>query len=136
LPAVHARITGALFLLCRCRCTPLLLRTRAALRAAAPPRRPSARAARRAIRRAAQPAAYARLRHCARTLITLRARALARSLTLALFFAPPAQLGSTAIGIRTSEGVVLAVEKRITSPLLARPPFLLHTRTHTHAPQP
>ncbi len=31
---------------------------------------------------------------------------------------PPAQLGSTAIGIRTAEGVVLAVEKRITSPLL------------------
>ena len=29
-----------------------------------------------------------------------------------------AQLGSTAIGIQTSEGVVLAVEKRVTSPLL------------------
>lgn len=28
------------------------------------------------------------------------------------------QLGSTAIGIRTSEGVVLAVEKRVTSPLM------------------
>ena len=28
------------------------------------------------------------------------------------------QLGSTAIGIATKEGVVLAVEKRITSPLL------------------
>ncbi|KAJ1935097.1 proteasome component pup2, partial [Linderina pennispora] len=28
------------------------------------------------------------------------------------------KLGSTAIGIRTSEGVVLAVEKRVTSPLL------------------
>lgn len=28
------------------------------------------------------------------------------------------KLGSTAIGIRTSEGVVLAVEKRITSPLM------------------
>jgi len=28
------------------------------------------------------------------------------------------QLGSTAVGIRTSEGVVLAVEKRITSPLM------------------
>ena len=28
------------------------------------------------------------------------------------------QLGSTAIGIQTSEGVVLAVEKRITSPLM------------------
>lgn len=31
-----------------------------------------------------------------------------------------AQLGSTAIGVKTSEGVVLAVEKRITSPLLVR----------------
>jgi hypothetical protein len=29
-----------------------------------------------------------------------------------------AQLGSTGIGIQTSEGVVLAVEKRVTSPLL------------------
>jgi 20S proteasome subunit alpha 5 len=28
------------------------------------------------------------------------------------------QLGSTAIGIQTSEGVILAVEKRLTSPLL------------------
>ena len=28
------------------------------------------------------------------------------------------QLGSTAIGIQTAEGVVLAVEKRITSPLM------------------
>lgn len=28
------------------------------------------------------------------------------------------QLGSTAIGIQTSEGVCLAVEKRITSPLM------------------
>jgi 20S proteasome subunit alpha 5 len=28
------------------------------------------------------------------------------------------KLGSTAIGIRTNEGVVLAVEKRLTSPLL------------------
>jgi 20S proteasome subunit alpha 5 len=28
------------------------------------------------------------------------------------------QLGSTALGIQTSEGVVLAVERRITSPLL------------------
>lgn len=28
------------------------------------------------------------------------------------------QLGSTAIGLKTKEGVVLAVEKRITSPLL------------------
>ena len=30
------------------------------------------------------------------------------------------QLGSTAVGIKTSEGVVLTVEKRITSPLLVR----------------
>jgi 20S proteasome alpha/beta subunit len=30
------------------------------------------------------------------------------------------QLGSTAIGVRTKEGVVLAVEKRVTSPLLVR----------------
>lgn len=28
------------------------------------------------------------------------------------------QLGSTAVGIRTTEGVVMAVEKRITSPLM------------------
>ena len=28
------------------------------------------------------------------------------------------KLGSTAIGIQTSEGVILAVEKRITSPLM------------------
>jgi Proteasome subunit len=32
------------------------------------------------------------------------------------------QLGSTAIGVKTAEGVVLAVEKRITSPLLVQPP--------------
>ena len=30
----------------------------------------------------------------------------------------PTQLGSTAIGIQVEEGVVLAVEKRISSPLL------------------
>ena len=30
------------------------------------------------------------------------------------------KLGSTAVGIKTKEGVVLAVEKRITSPLLVR----------------
>lgn len=30
------------------------------------------------------------------------------------------QLGSTAIGVATKEGVVLAVEKRVTSPLLVR----------------
>jgi 20S proteasome subunit alpha 5 len=27
-------------------------------------------------------------------------------------------LGSTAVGVRTSEGVILAVEKRVTSPLM------------------
>lgn len=31
---------------------------------------------------------------------------------------PPRQLGSTALGIRCSDGIVLAVEKRISSPLL------------------
>ena len=30
------------------------------------------------------------------------------------------QLGSTAIAVRTDEGVVMAVEKRVTSPLLVR----------------
>jgi 20S proteasome subunit alpha 5 len=30
------------------------------------------------------------------------------------------QLGSTAVGIQTAEGVILAVEKRITSPLLEK----------------
>ena len=30
------------------------------------------------------------------------------------------QLGSTAVGIKTKEGVILTVEKRITSPLLVR----------------
>lgn len=30
------------------------------------------------------------------------------------------KLGSTAVGIQTTEGIVLAVEKRITSPLLVR----------------
>ena len=33
---------------------------------------------------------------------------------------PRVQLGSTAVGIQTKEGVILAVEKRITSPLLVR----------------
>lgn len=35
-----------------------------------------------------------------------------------LFFFNLCQLGSTAIGLKTKEGVVLAVEKRVTSPLL------------------
>ena len=34
------------------------------------------------------------------------------------FVSNAVQLGSTAIGIQTSDGVVLAVEKRITSPLM------------------
>lgn len=38
------------------------------------------------------------------------------------------QLGSTAIGITTKEGVVLAVEKRITSPLLVGLISLLWSR--------
>ena len=42
----------------------------------------------------------------------------ARLLVVALTLPSAAQLGSTAIGIQTSEGVVLAVEKRVTSPLL------------------
>ena len=33
-------------------------------------------------------------------------------------YIPHAQLGSTAVGICTSEGVVLAVEKRVTSVLM------------------
>ena len=35
-----------------------------------------------------------------------------------LYYVSPFQLGSTAVGICTSEGVVLAVEKRITSSLM------------------
>lgn len=38
---------------------------------------------------------------------------------------PLVQLGSTAIAVRTDEGVVLAVEKRVTSPLLVRHGWLL-----------
>ena len=41
-------------------------------------------------------------------------------LTLASGPPCPLQLGSTAIAVRTDEGVVLAVEKRVTSPLLVR----------------
>ena len=43
---------------------------------------------------------------------------LLKDLTAVKSFSLPNQLGSTAIGIQTSEGVVLAVEKRITSPLM------------------
>jgi 20S proteasome alpha/beta subunit len=35
------------------------------------------------------------------------------------------QLGSTAIGLKTKHGVVLVVEKRVTSPLLVSPLDLL-----------
>jgi 20S proteasome subunit alpha 5 len=35
-----------------------------------------------------------------------------------VFFVVIVKLGSTAIGIKTPEGVVLAVEKRVTSPLI------------------
>jgi hypothetical protein len=37
---------------------------------------------------------------------------------LMLLFPLLLQLGSTAIGLKTKDGVVLAVEKRVTSPLL------------------
>lgn len=39
---------------------------------------------------------------------------------ICIAYTPPpySQLGSTAVGIRTSEGVILAVEKRITSSLM------------------
>merc|ERR1712088_1044091 len=45
------------------------------------------------------------------------------------------KLGSTAIGIQTSEGTVLAVEKRITSPLMVPAPLkrLLRSTTIWHA---
>jgi len=46
---------------------------------------------------------------------------------LMLLFLLLLQLGSTAIGLKTKDGVVLAVEKRVTSPLLVLTelPFLL-----------
>lgn len=46
-------------------------------------------------------------------------------LFIQLLFCILYQLGSTAIGLKTKEGVVLAVEKRVTSPLLVleRPLF-------------
>jgi hypothetical protein len=40
------------------------------------------------------------------------------------------KLGSTAVGIQTTEGVVLAVEKRITSPLLVRTVPIRHSPSH------
>ena len=44
---------------------------------------------------------------------------------LMLLFLLLLQLGSTAIGLRTKDGVVLAVEKRVTSPLLVLIKLLL-----------
>ena len=41
-------------------------------------------------------------------------------LCVLIYFSLPAQLGTTAIGVRSKEGVVLVVEKRVTSPLLVR----------------
>ena len=43
---------------------------------------------------------------------------------LMLMFLLLIQLGSTAIGLKTKDGVVLAVEKRVTSPLLVLSYFL------------
>ena len=43
---------------------------------------------------------------------------------LMLLFVLLIQLGSTAIGLKTKDGVVLAVEKRVTSPLLVLSHFL------------
>jgi hypothetical protein len=44
---------------------------------------------------------------------------------LMLLFVLLIQLGSTAIGLKTKDGVVLAVEKRVTSPLLVLTESLL-----------
>jgi 20S proteasome alpha/beta subunit len=43
---------------------------------------------------------------------------------LMLLFVLLIQLGSTAIGLKTKDGVVLAIEKRVTSPLLVLSHFL------------
>jgi hypothetical protein len=45
---------------------------------------------------------------------------------LMLLFLLLIQLGSTAIGLKTKDGVVLAVEKRVTSPLLVLTESLLN----------
>lgn len=37
---------------------------------------------------------------------------------MVLLLLMPVQLGSTTIGLKTKDGVILAVEKRVTSPLL------------------
>ena len=46
---------------------------------------------------------------------------------LMLLFSLLLQLGSTAIGLKTKDGVVLAVEKRVTSPLLVLTELLFHS---------
>ena len=43
---------------------------------------------------------------------------------LMLLFVLLIQLGSTAIGLKTKDGVVLAIEKRVTSPLLLLSHFI------------
>ena len=43
---------------------------------------------------------------------------------LMLLFVLLIQLGSTAIGLKIKDGVVLAIEKRVTSPLLVLSHFL------------
>ena len=43
---------------------------------------------------------------------------------LMLLFVLLIQLGSTAIGLKTKDGVVLAIEKRVTSPLLVLSHFV------------
>jgi hypothetical protein len=43
---------------------------------------------------------------------------------LMLLFILLIQLGSTAIGLKTKDGVVLAIEKHVTSPLLVLSHFL------------
>ena len=48
------------------------------------------------------------------------ARGRKNELCVLTYFSLPAQLGTTAIGVRSKEGVVLVVEKRVTSPLLVR----------------
>ncbi|CAO2146583.1 unnamed protein product [Urochloa humidicola] len=51
---------------------------------------------------------------------------------LILLFLLLLQLGSTAIGLKTKDGVVLAVEKRVTSPLLEPSSVEKIMETHEH----
>ena len=46
---------------------------------------------------------------------------------LMLLFPLLLQLGSTTIGLKTKDGIVLAVEKRVTSPLLVLTELLFHS---------